>query len=240
MSVTFNTTYFVVTNRDKTEKRLWSNVKKFKTESTIPRAYIEMTDGEEIQIVLEDTVYPTLATMVTAIETYIGTHGYNYQVWSALVSQLDTATTSGELVVGKTYVIDTLVVGDDFTNCGYVEEGTAFVAEDTTPTAWTEGTSVFNVTDSEVQANVLENTLGDIVWTTASTGVFEGTLDDAFLEGKTVCVKQNMDVNSDPGSASFLFYRASVNAVHLMTFSDAFTTPASDILENTPIEIRVY
>lgn len=58
-----------------------------------------------------------------------------------------TRTTSGALVTGKTYVIVSLVAGDDFTNVGYVADGTPFVATGTTPTAWTEETVVFNLTD---------------------------------------------------------------------------------------------
>lgn len=55
-----------------------------------------------------------------------------------------TLTTSGLLIVGKRYVIynGDLQAGDDFTNVGFVTQGVPFEATGTTPTVWTNGTSV--------------------------------------------------------------------------------------------------
>lgn len=71
------------------------------------------------------------------------------------------STDSGLLVVGKTYVIgqlcdDGLGNYDDFSNVGYVSEGTPFVATGTTPTVWTNGTPVHNLTDLPT-LNVLDS-----------------------------------------------------------------------------------
>jgi len=83
----------------------------------------------------------------------------NPKVYVALLTQTTVSTTSGLLVVGKTYVINTLAAGDDFTNVGYVSVGTPFIATGTTPTVWTNSTKVINFTDSAPVATVLENSL---------------------------------------------------------------------------------
>lgn len=57
-------------------------------------------------------------------------------------------STSGSLVVGRWYLINTLVSGDDFSNVGYVSQGTPFKATGTTPTNWTNGTQVIRLYES--------------------------------------------------------------------------------------------
>ena len=59
-----------------------------------------------------------------------------------------TVTTSGSLVIGNVYVIDVFVTGDNFTNVANVLSGTVnvsgciFIATGTTPTTWTNGSSL--------------------------------------------------------------------------------------------------
>jgi hypothetical protein len=55
-----------------------------------------------------------------------------------------TKTTSGTLEVGKDYVIETFVAGDDFTNVGAPSNatGVAFVATGTTPTTWANASTL--------------------------------------------------------------------------------------------------
>jgi hypothetical protein len=72
----------------------------------------------------------------------------NQSTWAAT----EVTSTSGSLVEGKTYNIAELESGDDFSNVGYVEEGTDFVATGTTPTTWDQSTEVLNVTDSSLKA----------------------------------------------------------------------------------------
>jgi hypothetical protein len=53
------------------------------------------------------------------------------------------AQTSGTLVVGKEYMIDDWITDDDFTNVGGANvDGTRFVATGTTPTKWTNSSSL--------------------------------------------------------------------------------------------------
>jgi len=54
-----------------------------------------------------------------------------------------TALTSGTLIAGKQYIIDTFVAGDNFVNVGGTNvTGNAFIATGTTPTTWTNSSSL--------------------------------------------------------------------------------------------------
>jgi hypothetical protein len=54
-----------------------------------------------------------------------------------------TALTSGTLIAGKEYIIDTFMAGDDFVNIGGTNvTGNVFVATGTTPTTWTNSSSL--------------------------------------------------------------------------------------------------
>lgn len=55
-----------------------------------------------------------------------------------------TALTAGTLITGREYRIDTYVAGDDFTNVGAASNasGVRFVATGTTPTTWTNSSSL--------------------------------------------------------------------------------------------------
>ena len=58
----------------------------------------------------------------------------------------ETALTSGSLVIGKQYAIDTFVAGDDFTNVGGTNvTGNEFIATGTTPTTWTNSSSLRHI-----------------------------------------------------------------------------------------------
>ena len=54
-----------------------------------------------------------------------------------------TAQTSGTLEIGQAYIIDDWITADDFTNVGGLNvDGTVFVATGTTPTTWTNSSSL--------------------------------------------------------------------------------------------------
>lgn len=153
-----------------------------------------------------------------------------YNVYVALLTQTTVSTTSGLLVTGKTYVINTLVVGDDFANVGYVAQSTPFVATGTTPTTWTNSTEVINITDSALSAVILENTLsGDIVWGYNSGGNYIGTLVGEFAAAKT---------------AIFIASVKNVTVVSAARLTDdtieVDTNGANGALTSVPIEVRVY
>lgn len=97
----------------------------------------------------------------------------NYSIHDAILKTI--TTTSGVLVAGKSYRIDTLLGTDNFSNVGYVTAGVAFTATGTTPTTWTNSTVVYNLTDA---ANI--NKSPD----TETTYWTEYNLFNAFLESR--------------------------------------------------------
>jgi hypothetical protein len=83
--------------------------------------------------------------------------------------------------------------------------------------------------------SVLENTIGDIVWTRAASGRYEGTLANAFPDKNKVYLLNN---NTQP-NAYIRFFWTSINVVQLRTLD--FTNTLQDgVLDYTTIEIRVY
>ena len=84
-----------------------------------------------------------------------------------------TALTTGSLVVGKEYIIDTFAAGDDFVNVGGTNvTGTIFTATGTTPTTWANASSL------RTQGNVLNcnsSGVGHTQWLDASGNENHGT-----------------------------------------------------------------
>lgn len=114
-------------------------------------------------------------------------------------------------------------------------------------------------TDAPV-ATVLENTIGDIVWTRDGAGRYQGTLVGAFTRDKSICPPYSSNFN-DVGSSS-IFLPLSANGNPQLGWVNAYFagTNNEDYLEidtydmsggvewssiigpggNLPIEIRVY
>lgn len=84
-----------------------------------------------------------------------------YNVFTATIDSTIVSTDSGLLEIGKRYVILSLISGDDFTNVGFPvgETEGEFIATDVEPTDWTNGTVVYNMTDSELVVNKLQDTI---------------------------------------------------------------------------------
>lgn len=162
--------------------------------------------------------------------------------WVAKLNQTAISTTSGALVEGNVYVINTLKVDDDFANVGYVEEGTPFEATGTTPTHWAHSTVVINLTDSVPVATVLQNTLGgDIVVERSEVGVYTLSLDGAFPELLCIALIPNPYNLVDPDNNTIQLKRNTDNSLVLRTFTNQdFSTPSDFVLEDTPIVIEVY
>jgi len=84
---------------------------------------------------------------------------------------------------------------------------------------------------------ILENTIGNIVWTRSAAGDYFGTLNGVFLEPKTYILFQNQfNVGGDYIS---IVGRWDDDNVAIQT-RDGFGAGADDILYNTTLEIRVY
>jgi hypothetical protein len=92
----------------------------------------------------------------------------NVKRYKAIVSQTPVYETSGLLVVGEEYVVDTLEAGDDFLNVGYISVGVTFTATGTTPTNWSNGSSVLFLNQSQP---IIENEIfNDIPTLTVTYG----------------------------------------------------------------------
>lgn len=82
---------------------------------------------------------------------------------------------------------------------------------------------------------ILENTIGNIVWTRNSKGEYVGTLNGAFTTNKVVCFA---GLNNGVLSSVQLI-PSSVNEINLKTIN-YINNFEDQLLISTPIEIRVY
>lgn len=82
-------------------------------------------------------------------------------------------------------------------------------------------------------AIVLENTIGDIVWTYNSVGVYFGTLTNAFIEDKTYLFAYILP------TSIIGFQRDDENQVNIGTTTN-LGVKTNGLLNSTSIEIRVY
>lgn len=86
-------------------------------------------------------------------------------------------------------------------------------------------------------ANELENTIGPIVWTRISTGVYHGTLTGAFSAGKTYTMLSNAVKDNQ---AVISVVSANVIKIETLEIKHPAGTPHDGNLLNNTIEIRVY
>ena len=85
-------------------------------------------------------------------------------------------------------------------------------------------------------ATVLENTLGDIVWSYEGVGVYRGALINLFENPNKVY--HNISHTYDIKNKYSIYYDAEPDYIAVMTgFSDSLS---NNKLDFTPIEIRVY
>lgn len=87
---------------------------------------------------------------------------------------------------------------------------------------------------------VLDNTVGSIVWTRNSNGIYSGTLTDAFTSSKTALfIQDNVTLSSIAVSpADVWIERSSSDVVNIYTTNS--TSLIDNVLNNTTVEIRVY
>ena len=85
-------------------------------------------------------------------------------------------------------------------------------------------------------ATVLENTIGDIVWTRLSIGYYRGTLNSAFPSADTTYISISGTV--DPGLVTAYWYNS--NQIRVYTRDTSLDALADDLLTYTTIEIRTY
>lgn len=87
-------------------------------------------------------------------------------------------------------------------------------------------------------ATVLENTIGNIVWTRDDVGQYTGTLNGAFTVNKTTVSKDIQEVSGDAKYAKA--FSGSVDTIILQTFDNPVDATDTDLDGIIFIEIRVY
>lgn len=172
-----------------------------------------------------------------------------YKVFTALLTQSggddNISFNSGFLTIGVTYLIYDSFLGTDFTNVGAPNNniGTYFVATGTTPANWgdvPEGAGVLTYNPGAPVVNVLENTIGNVWFSYLGVGSYSVNSDGLFTENKTIgFITFNNCCEYGLGDKPFLAVNpSSVNSVYIESVSDGVSTDS--VIQNTPIEIRLY
>jgi len=169
----------------------------------------------------------------------------SYKLYTALLTQSgddqNVQQGSGNITVGVTYKIIAGKNGTwDFTNVGAPNNngGTYFVATGTTPNEW--GESALEYIEGAPVVTVLENTIGNIWFTYETTGYYKVSSgpERFFTVGKTVSFIGS--VGDDVASPSYGFLRPNGDVNFYILTQDSSNLDANGMLNNTPIEIRVY
>lgn len=161
----------------------------------------------------------------------------SYRVYTALLTQSggDGPNSFGSgtpLVIGTTYkILDAGIPSGDWTNVGSPNNlnDTYFVATGTTPNSWGDGGQVAYNTGAPV-ATVLDNTIGNIYFTYYEPGDYFANLLNGFPYDKTTVFMQGQN---------FIQVVNNLDYIEMVT-RDSTGTLNDDLLDNTPIEIRVY
>jgi hypothetical protein len=82
---------------------------------------------------------------------------------------------------------------------------------------------------------ILENTIGDIVWTRFAAGDYRGTLTDAFTSGKVITLSNQIEPLQ-----TILIVRKNIDSIAINTITTSTGAAIDSALVNTSIEIRVY
>lgn len=191
-------------------------------------------DGTDL-IFIQDSSNNKYNINYTDLKTQISS--LPYKVYTALLTQYSPATgiVLGPLYIGGRYTITTADDGD-FANVGALAntQGTIFIATGTTPTSF--GTAKLD-RDGAPIVTVLQNTIGNIVWSYGSLGEYSATLANSFPLDKTIVLGLIMDWNNGEPFAGVTI--ANINYIIVNTYN--FSGVNNDNgLYNTSIEIRVY
>jgi hypothetical protein len=149
------------------------------------------------------------------------------------------------MVFGKGNTVTTGTKGVIVGN-GQVLENDGMVVSNLTVTETINGAVVVNSvkylanllqsSTSDPTATVLENSLGDIVWTRLSTGLYAGTLTGAFPTADMTYIMLNG--TTDPGLCSAYWYNT--NQIRIETRDTSLDALSDDLLTYATIEIRTY
>lgn len=84
---------------------------------------------------------------------------YVFERFKAVIKQNTIEKYEGNLIIGNTYLLAYFEAGDDFSNVGFVDTNTPFVATGENPTNWTNFSTVYDLTDGAPTISIFTNTL---------------------------------------------------------------------------------
>ena len=169
-----------------------------------------------------------------------------YKVFTALLTQSGGSSTvnatSGLLIVGVSYNIDTYNAGDDFSNVGGPAaglpgewDGYSFLATGTTPNNWNNSSLLISDEGAPV-ATVLENTIGNIYFEYKGAGEYACKSNSLFTENKTTIDIDAYCQNGNP-ETSLIYRDLDTSTFTIGTYKGEL---GNDYLYNNRLEIRVY
>jgi hypothetical protein len=169
-----------------------------------------------------------------------------YKVFTALLTQSGGSSTvnatSGLLIVGVSYNIDTYNAGDDFSNVGGPAaglpgewDGYSFLATGTTPNNWNNSSLLISDEGAPV-ATVLENTIGNIYFEYRGAGEYACKSNSLFTENKTTIDIDAYCQNGNP-ETSLIYRDLDTSTFTIGTYKGEL---GNDYLYNNRLEIRVY
>jgi hypothetical protein len=151
------------------------------------------------------------------------------------------------VILGKgntvTSGVNALIVGDDHqvtetgintTNLRVTETINGQSVSEVLPTYKKYIATISQTGTADPTVTILENTIGDIVWTRSLVGVYYGTLTGAFTANKTSVNISGVYKGSAQG------IRRNDNEVNVITTATLTITETDSLLDETYIEIRVY
>ena len=173
----------------------------------------------------------------------------SYQVYTALLTQTggdnQLSLVNEPLTIGVTYtIVNNGFDNYDFTNVGASNnlDGTQFVATGTTPIAW--GSADLNYNTGAPIVTVLENTIGDIWLTYSGSGVYSINSNALFTIDKTWGFSASVyAATTDIIEPVFIDFSGVVGSelpTSLLIRTQGGDFDGDDLLNKTPIEIRVY
>jgi len=204
--------------------------------SALPTA--DAITGSEIVVLNQD------GTTKTATVTDLK----KYKVYTALLEQSGTDTSnqfisSGDLLIGRTYQIDTADNGADWTNLGSPNNtpGTYFIATGTTPNSWgTDGGGQLVYQNATPIITILENTLGfNIYWSYDSEGSYYGKAISSNFPYNNTYLNVQVGYNNSPYTAYGAVY-SDDNEYVVLQFLDNTWNAVNIDGQYLPLEIRVY
>lgn len=147
-------------------------------------------EGTEV-LNLNDGVQGSHAVTVGDIKEYTNIGVPGELVFEAYITQKNgdnpIGQTSGSLIIGVTYVINSHNIGDDFTNVGASSnaDGVRFIATGTTPAVWTNSSDLGYNEGAPIILYIIKNTLNCSGFSYQSTGKYNLYFPTNLIDEKT-------------------------------------------------------